>query len=233
MHQNKELPRFLPDPGARVSTGVRRLESELLLLLKGSDHMRWRNRITVAARGTITTIAAVIAVGTAVAAQQQQVNQKSAVIAEFQKRIASYMKLHNAAARQLPSLKSKASSGEISRYQHALASRIIASRPHAVQGEIFTPPIAAEFRRLIRTAMTGSRAHRIRSSLQRGAPVKSKIEVNHPYPAMAPLETTPPSLLLNLPKLPSGLEYRVVQHDLVLHDVKANLVVDFVPRAIR
>ncbi|HKT11053.1 MAG TPA: hypothetical protein VJW77_04430 [Terriglobia bacterium] len=50
---------------------------------------------------------------------------------------------------------------------------------------------------------------------------------------MAPVETTPPSLLLNLPKLPAELEYRVVQHDLVLHDVKANLVVDYVPGAIR
>lgn len=194
--------------------------------------MRPRNRVTLAARG-IMLITAIVAAGATVAAQQQQVNQKSAVIAGFQKRVASYMKLHNAAARQLPSLKSKASSGEITRYQHALASRIVASRPHAVQGEIFTPPIAAEFRRLVRTAMTGPRAHRIRSSLQRGAPAKSKIEINHPYPAMAPVETTPPSLLLNLPKLPAELEYRVVQHDLVLHDVKANLVVDYVPGAIR
>jgi hypothetical protein len=56
--------------------------------------------------------------------------------------------------------------------------------------------------------------------------------VNHPYPAMKPVETTPPSLLLNLPKLPAELEYRVVGHDLVLHDVEADLVVDFVPRAI-
>ena len=142
------------------------------------------------------------------------------------------MKVHKAAAKQLPALKSTASSAKITEYQHALAAKIVAARPHAAQGAIFTPPIAAEFRRLIHTTMTGPRARRIHTSLQRGAPVKANIEVNHPYPAMTPLETTPPSLLLNLPKLPKQLEYRVVDHDLVLHDVKANLVVDFVPRAI-
>jgi hypothetical protein len=39
----------------------------------------------------------------------------------------------------------------------------------------------------------------------------------------------PPTLLSNLPKLPSGLEYRVVGSSLILLDGEAGLVVDFIP----
>ena len=180
----------------------------------------------------VALISVVLATGVAASGQRQRVNQQSAIIADFQKRIESYMKLHKAAAGQLPALKSTASQTKILGGQHALAAKIVAARPHATQGAIFTPAIGAEFRRLIRTTMPGSRGRRIETSLQRGTPVKSNVEVNHPYPAVTPVTTTPPSLLESLPKLPTDLEYRIVDHDLVLHDVKADLVVDFLPAAI-
>lgn len=192
--------------------------------------MNVRNRIAVTFGGVL--MPAVAATGAAASGQHQRVNQQSAIVADFQKRIENYMKVHKSAAGQLPALKSTASQAKILDYQHGLASKIVAARAQATQGEIFTPAIAAEFRRLIRTTMTGARASRIHASLQRGTPVKSNVEVNHQYPAVTPVETTPPSLLLNLPKLPTELEYRIVDHDLVLHDVKADLVVDFVPGAI-
>lgn len=188
-------------------------------------------RFTVMACGLVL-IPAVLAIGATPPGEHQRVNQQSAVIAEFQKRVASYAKIHKAAADQLPALKSTASPEKIIELQHALANKIRTARPHAAPGNVFTPPIAAEFRRLIQITMHGHQADRIHASLQRGEPVKGNIEVNHPYPAVVPVETTPPSLLLNLPKLPAGLEYRVVAHELVLHDVDANLVVDFIPRAI-
>ncbi len=192
--------------------------------------MKLRNRIAVAFG--VVLMPAVAATGAAASGQHQRVNQRSAIVADFQKRIESYMKVHNSAAGQLPALKSTASQVKILEYQRALAAKIVAARPHATQGQIFTPAVAAEFRRLIRTTMTGARASRIQASLQRGTPVKSNFEVNHQYPAVTPVATTPPSLLQNLPKLPTELEYRIVDHDLVLHDVKADHVVDFVAGAI-
>jgi hypothetical protein len=42
----------------------------------------------------------------------------------------------------------------------------------------------------------------------------------------------PPDLLARLPRLPRGLEYRFVNHDLVLRDIDANLIIDVVPEAI-
>jgi hypothetical protein len=43
------------------------------------------------------------------------------------------------------------------------------------------------------------------------------------------LQTFPPTLLANLPKLPPELEYRFVDNALILRDTKANVVVDFLP----
>jgi hypothetical protein len=37
---------------------------------------------------------------------------------------------------------------------------------------------------------------------------------------------------MNLPRLPKDLEYRIMGHDLALHDIGPNLIVDFIPGAI-
>jgi hypothetical protein len=50
--------------------------------------------------------------------------------------------------------------------------------------------------------------------------------------AKAALATVPPLILKRLPLLPEGLEYRFMGRDLILRDVKANLIVDFVREAV-
>ena len=60
-----------------------------------------------------------------------------------------------------------------------------------------------------------------------------RARVNDPYPHHVPLQSMPPSLLQSLPKLPKELDYRVVGRDSVLRDTEANLIVDFIPDAIR
>jgi hypothetical protein len=62
--------------------------------------------------------------------------------------------------------------------------------------------------------------------------VKGKLRVNQRYPQGVPLQSTPPTLLLNLPQLPKELEYRIVGRDLVLRDIGANLVVDYLPNIL-
>jgi hypothetical protein len=59
------------------------------------------------------------------------------------------------------------------------------------------------------------------------------LKVNATYPPDAPLPTTPPQVLMNLPKLPPELEYRIVNKNLIIRDVNANIIVDFVPNAIQ
>jgi hypothetical protein len=64
------------------------------------------------------------------------------------------------------------------------------------------------------------------------APGSVRLKVNATYPEAAPLPTVPPNILQNLPKLPEQLEYRVVGKHLILRDVDANVIVDYIPNAI-
>ena len=167
------------------------------------------------------------------AAAQGTEDQNALVLKDFSRRVADYVKVHKTAISEVKRLKPTNSSEAIERYEHHLAHRIREARPGAGPGNIFTPGIAAEFRRLVGIAMQGPEAVRIRQSLQRAAPVHSRaIRANHPYPEGVPLQSAPPSLLLNLPPLPPELEYRVVGRDLILRDIDANLVVDAIPNAI-
>jgi len=65
------------------------------------------------------------------------------------------------------------------------------------------------------------------------SPARVDLVVNGKYPPNAPLSTVPPSVLLSLPKLPQGMEYRFVGRHLILFDSKANLIVDVLRNAIR
>jgi hypothetical protein len=159
-------------------------------------------------------------------------NQHAVYIMKFQKGVEEYVSLHKNAAAQMARLKPTESPEKIAEYQLALASKIRAQRPNAKQGDLFTAPVVGEFRRLIRLSLQGGQGARIRASLHASDPVQVKIVVNGLYPPSVPLETMPPSLLHNLPELPAEVEYRFVGHDLVLRDVTASLIVDFIPNAI-
>ena len=44
--------------------------------------------------------------------------------------------------------------------------------------------------------------------------------------------TFPAGLLRVLPKLPRELEYRLVQRNLILRDIEANVIIDIIPAAM-
>jgi hypothetical protein len=81
-------------------------------------------------------------------------------------------------------------------------------------------------------AMGGADGEHIRESLRSSEPVRIKLRINEAYPSNIPLQSTPPTLLMNLPKLPPESDYRLMGRDLVLRDAKTNLIVDIVPNAI-
>ena len=156
-----------------------------------------------------------------------RVNKDARRIADFEQRVSAYVKLHKKAQAGLPQLTTTESPEKITDTEGELAARIRALRRHAKQGEIFTPQITREFHRLIGISWQGSDAAHMKATLQRSEPVQIPLHVNSAYPAHIPLQSTPPTLLQNLPVLPKELEYRVVSHRLVLRDVAADLIVDF------
>lgn len=166
------------------------------------------------------------------AGPQAPVNPNAAVLENFRKRVDEYVKLHKAEAAALPRLKPTKSAAEIAQHERALAARIRSARPAARRGDIFTPVIAAEFRRLLGLSMEGARKERVRESLKSAEPVRVQLRVNDPYPSNVPRQSTPPTVLLSLPQLPPELRYGIVDHDLILQDVGADLIVDFIPAAL-
>ena len=150
----------------------------------------------------------------------------------FERRVSNYAKLHRKLEAQLPRLKPTDSPEAIANHQKELAARIQAARASAKPNEIFSPEISAEFRRLLANVLRGQDAKQVRQSLQHAEPVRLALRVNDLYPADLPLQSMPPTLLLQLPKLPRELDYRIAGHSLVLRDTTANLIVDFIPDAM-
>ncbi len=170
------------------------------------------------------------AFASAIAQNGQRINRDSALAADFQNRVSQYLKLHKKAQGNAPQPKQTSSPAAIIQFQHHLADAIRELRPDASQGEIFTPPVAELFRKLVAGEMTGPDRAKIRKSFQHAEPIHGvRLEVNQAYPDNLPLQSMPPSLLLNLPKLPPEVEYRFVGRELVLRDIAANLVVDVIP----
>jgi hypothetical protein len=166
--------------------------------------------------------------------QSPPVNPGAAILQDFGKRVDEYIKLRKTVESGLPKLKQTSSPAEITEHEQEFARAIREARKDVKQGDIFAPEISAEFRRLIGIAMRGADAVRIKESLRSAEPVNVPLRVNSTYPAPAkvPLQSTPPTLLMNLPKLPPELDYRVVGHNLALRDVKANLIIDLIHNAI-
>ncbi len=63
-------------------------------------------------------------------------------------------------------------------------------------------------------------------------PRQQPVQVNMEYPKDEPLARVPPLRLARLPRLPDGLEYRFMGHDLILRDSTTNLIVDFIHQAV-
>ena len=136
------------------------------------------------------------------------------------------MQLRRSVESNLPKLKATASPEKISHHENELRRAVREARKDARPGDIFTPEISAEIRRLIASAMQPD-GRQVRQSLRSAEPVQLHLEIDDKYPDGVPLQTTPPSLLENLPALPPEIEYRITGR-LVLLDAKAGLVVDII-----
>jgi hypothetical protein len=163
---------------------------------------------------------------------QDNVNPQALALQDFQKRVDDYVRLEKSLAKGLSATKPTTESQTILDRQHELARKIREARNQAKQGDIFTPEIAKEFRRLLGIARQGQNDTHIKKSLERAEPVRLTLHVNDAYPPNIPLQSTPPTILLNLPRLPPEVEYRIVGRTLVLRDAVANIVIDLIPDAV-
>jgi hypothetical protein len=157
---------------------------------------------------------------------EQRVNKQAQAIAEYNKRITAYLDLTKKLSAGVPALKRTDDPAEIASREVSLGDAIRAGRAGAQPGDILTPEVAHAFRQIIK--------HDFRTRRRAGQKVMLdeiphfRPKVNQTYPSQWPLATFPASLLVELPMLPDGLEYRLLSEALIVRDVRANIVVDFV-----
>jgi hypothetical protein len=160
-----------------------------------------------------------------VTADGQPVNPMGAATLEFQKRVEAYMKIHNEAEGKVPNLKRTDDPVEISNRERELGQMIMTLRANAPPNEIFAKEYMPYFVKIVQDDFA-NRSAADRKALVHELPKHVKVDVNTPYPTTLPLITFPAGLLRKLPDLPPELEYRIVGRNLILRDVKANLIVD-------
>jgi hypothetical protein len=160
-----------------------------------------------------------------VTADGQPVNAMGAATLEFQKRIQAYMKVHHEAEGKVPNLKRTDDPVEISQREQALGQMIMTLRANAQPNEIFAKEYEPYFVKIVKDDFA-DRSAADRKALVHELPRHVKVDVNTVYPTTIPLITFPAGLLRKLPDLPPELEYRIVGRNLILRDVKANLIVD-------
>jgi hypothetical protein len=152
------------------------------------------------------------------------------VVKEFQDRIDNYL---SAKKKKDVSRKPTDSPDKLSQQKQQAAEKTKEARPEAQQGDIFTPAVSAYFKKQIESTLQGPEGNRVRASLRHAEPLPDvHLQVNAKYPKNLPLQSTPPTLLKNLPPLPKELQYRIVGSALVLYDMSAGIVVDFIPGAV-
>jgi hypothetical protein len=156
--------------------------------------------------------------------------QGDQLIGEFKKRVDAYAELRKKADDSAPPLKESEDAGKIKDAQQSLLERIAAARSNAKPGDMFTPEVAAYFRRLLHpeSKEPGTKSLMKEDKIVGTVPFK----INGPYPDEKPLATSPPNLLEALPQLPKDIDYRFVGRHLILRDSRANMIIDYMLNAI-
>jgi len=150
------------------------------------------------------------------------------VRADFDARVLDYFDLRRTLEDGLPAQHVTDKPRENIEIQRRLARRIRHARASARRGAIFTPAVSAEFRRILQLETTPA----ILATVMDDNPGAFSHRINGNYPKRRPLSTMPGTFLLVLPVLPDGLEYRFLGPHLILHDTRANLILDIMSCAI-
>ena len=150
---------------------------------------------------------------------------------DFFDHVRAYMKIHNAADAKVLSLKETSDPNQVSAREKALADQIRKERAGAQQGAVFSASAAKEIGAVVADDFKG-RPLKDQKAILVEVPMKVPPAINTDYPTTLPLATVPPTLLMKLPTLPEELEYRFLGRHLILRDIKANLIVDFIPDVV-
>jgi hypothetical protein len=149
-------------------------------------------------------------------------------LAEFNHRVQDYAALRSRLEVGLPPLVVTTNADEIEAFEHCLAERLSHARGSR-RGQIFAPAMEGQLKRMLAARADAPTI----AAIMEDGPGEFDVDVNDTYSKKYALATMPPNLLLILPDLPKDLEWRFVGRHLILRDVRANMIIDEIPYAIR
>ena len=152
-------------------------------------------------------------------------------LATMNDRLKEYLDLRTKIERSLPKLPKEATPQKIDKNQRAMEKLVREARATAKTGDIFTVEARPVIQRLLATIFGGPDGKQLKEAIMdenQAKPSVVKLVVNGRYPDTVPLATVPPQLLQTLPKLTEDLEYRFIGDSLILLDVRAHVIADFI-----
>lgn len=149
-------------------------------------------------------------------------------VADFAGRVQQYVELRRRLEIGLPPLVLTDKASDILRAEYTLAQRVRRARRDVKPGDIFTPAIAMAFREVLAPALEGPTLDVILDE----NPGQFDHHVDSRYPTSKPKATIPTVILKLLPPLPDDLQYGFIQHQLIIHDIRTNTIVDRMTCAI-
>jgi len=163
----------------------------------------------------------------------QEVDGRRDALQLFDARVAAYADLHQRLDAVFPPWEPSDDMHRIDLRRAYLASAIRRERRDARQGDIFEPAVAVALRGIVADALREVDVELLLRGLYEECdmPAGYRPQVHAGYPSWATHEM-PFVLLTTLPALPKGINYRLIDHDLLLWDVDANLIIDVLPDAL-
>ena len=149
-------------------------------------------------------------------------------LAEFNRRVSDYTQLTSQAAAAVPPERVFDDPTEMLEARASLRKALRAARPNARPGDVVGGCAGHMLRQIIAAALARPGVDPVELKRQFAAdrpPGAKRPVVNHRYDWRLGAWMWP-ALLRDLPPLPGDLEYRIVDDDLVLVDVRASFVVD-------
>ena len=156
----------------------------------------------------------------------------AAAVKQFDAAIANYMTLRRKLQTEVRGPVKDSSSTQLTDATDALAAGIQRSRKDVRAGTIFGEPIATVIKRRIADTVRTENLVAVLADIDDEGTAGPAPKVHLRLPVTAQMATMPPALLKVLPPVPKELEYRILGRYLILRDVDASLILDYIPVAV-
>jgi hypothetical protein len=157
---------------------------------------------------------------------------EKAALDQFNASVERYMALRRKVLTETSGPSKNSTSVQLTDASDALAAAIQRSRRDAAMGDVFVAPAAEVMKRRVLVVVRNEHLAPVLADIDDDGPIIRQPKIHLRFPAAAQVATMPPAILAVLPPLPKGLEYRIVGRYLVLRDVDAALVLDYIADAI-